>query len=239
MARAVVALVLAAHTLWACAVTTSGLGTPDGAPPVDGASTADTGIGAIDGGPSSDDAGRDAAPIGVDAGPEERDGGTVAIDAGTDTGVIASCMASDETCNALDDDCDGTVDETGCTCRRETYGGHVYLFCTGSQPWTNAQADCRGWGYDLVTIGDDGENGFVRMNLSGDTWIGLNDRRSEGNYDWSDGSPFGYEHWRDPDAPRGAPAERDCAEMDPASGDWLDVDCAGTRPYVCEVDPDR
>ena len=27
-------------------------------------------------------------------------------------------------------------------------------------------------------------------------WVGLNDRFSEGNFQWSDGSPYDYNMWR-------------------------------------------
>jgi len=239
-------LVLAAHGLAGCVVATSGLGTGDGGPAARDSRTArDTGGGAVDGGVLIDADG-DAGPTRIDAGPEVTDAGgdrtdagtdagRLRLDAGTDTGPI--CVAMSEVCNARDDNCDGMVDESGCPCRRQTFGGHVYLFCSTGRTWADARSDCQSWGYDLVSIGGDAENELVRMNVTEDTWIGLNDRMTEGAYVWPDGSPFGYENWRSPDAPRGTPDTRDCVEIDAVSGDWLDVDCPGSRPFVCEVDP--
>jgi hypothetical protein len=108
------------------------------------------------------------------------------------------------------------------------------MFCSAMRTWAQARADCAAVRYDLVVIADAEENETVRSNITGDTWIGLSDAAEEGTYVWVDGTPLGFTSWRVPDAPRGAP-EYDCVEVDPATGDWLDVTCATPRSYACEA----
>ena len=200
-------------------------------PPRDGGGS-DAGRPGDDGGPL-DGGPRDSGP--GDAGP--RDAGP------PDTGP--TCIAVPESCNAMDDDCDGEVDEGTCGgCERRTRGTHVYLFCDMSEDFAGARSFCMARGYDLVIIDDDGENSFVTAEGSsafgGDFWIGITDsaenavfRWVDGRVAWRMGTSVLYTHWRsgEPDGRAGY----DCAELDPADGTWNDVQCGGGRPWVCEV----
>ena len=58
------------------------------------------------------------------------------------------------------------------------------------------QCACRG-GYSLAKIETAEENEFVKSLLLGDdAWIGLNDKASQTNYVWADGSSLGsYTNW--------------------------------------------
>ena len=231
MGRAVLVLSIALAS--GCAIDASGLGAAD-ATAVDGSAPTRT-----DASFARRDAGRDAAPGMLDAmAILVRDADLVeppASDAGP------SCIAIDESCNGVDDDCDGTVDESGCPCDVGTHADHVYLACTGeSRSFGEAQSFCASLGYDLVVIEDAAENEAVRLRIDNDSWIGLHDRATEGDYVWVDGTTPGYLNWRPGDAPRGTSQPTyDCVEMDPTTGEWLDVGCGGGRPFVCETDPDR
>lgn len=73
-----------------------------------------------------------------------------------------------------------------CPCDVEEYGGSVYQFCTTGASWEEAEANCQSDGYGFVTIDDEAENTFVIDTAdaysSGQWWIGLNDRTTEGIY---------------------------------------------------------
>ncbi|KAJ7377481.1 chromatin-modulating protein mrc1 [Desmophyllum pertusum] len=63
-------------------------------------------------------------------------------------------------------------------------------------------------------------------------WIGLNDRLNEGQFVWSDGTPFNssiYNNWND-----GEPDNNgdDCVEL--YNNRWNDVPCSSTYYYICE-----
>jgi hypothetical protein len=164
-----------------------------------------------------------------------------AMDAPTDT---AACVPVDEVCNGADDDCDLEIDEAGCDCERELFGGHVYLFCTSGRSFADAETDCADWGYHLVFIESADEQGFVWSRASGrivtDWWLGLSDRTTEGRYEWTDGTVVweggavaSYHAFRggSPDDTSG----ENCFELDSAAGEWGGAGCSQAQPYVCEA----
>jgi C-type mannose receptor len=72
---------------------------------------------------------------------------------------------------------------------------------TEEETWGGAKAFCEANNSrsDLVSIRSELENSHltaVAMSLATeDFWIGYNDRLSQGNWEWSDGSPSHYEYW--------------------------------------------
>jgi len=151
-----------------------------------------------------------------------------------------------ETCNAVDDDCDGVIDEgAGCPCTRVTRGGNSYLFCdTGfARSFVQAYTFCRARGYELVRIEDAAENVFVATEAAAistsDWWIGATDWMSPAWYWWGRAAVVTYDNWR-PGQPSG---NGDCAELDPDEsvmgtlGSWNDISCSESKPFVCEAYP--
>jgi hypothetical protein len=151
-----------------------------------------------------------------------------------------------ETCNGIDDDCDGDADVgAGCPCTTSPWGGHTYLFCDWTwTTWESARTECLGLGYDLVTIDDSSEDDWLHGRLldispSPDAvydkawWTGYNDRAAEGTTEWASGAAVTYEgyfynssNW----------SGRDCV----SAGQvvlyyvWAWEDCADTRRFICE-----
>lgn len=170
-----------------------------------------------------------AADAGTDDG-GAHDAGTDAGD-GLDAGPV--CTSTDELCNAMDDDCDGVIDEEGCPCEVATHGGSVYLLCSSAAPWLDASMFCRGRGYHLADIHDDDESAFVASFVSGEAWIGLNDRETEDTFLWESGAAVTYTNWSStqPDGAGGG-GDADCVL---AAGRWHDWDCTRPYPYLCET----
>ena len=143
-----------------------------------------------------------------------------------------------ETCNNVDDDCDGDVDSAAaCSdCDFQASGGHNYLFCTDStRTWTDALSTCQGWGYSLVTVDDSSENSWLASTHSGigmgTPWIGFNDRSSEGSWVWASGASVSYTNWGSGE-PNDSGGE-DCGEIY-TSGAWNDIPCGNSDYYICE-----
>ncbi|MEC7520094.1 MAG: lectin-like protein [Myxococcota bacterium] len=162
-----------------------------------------------------------------------------------DTGLPDTGVCLVETCNGVDDDCDGQIDEMSvCGCPAETRGGSTYLFCTSPERrWDDARTYCMTRGYDLAILNDMAEDRWVWARTTGDdTWIGLHDMRAEAEYEWVDGTVIwaggaarGFTNWRG-----GVPedtASQDCAQMDGDSspGQWADHPCSDPLPFVCET----
>ena len=103
--------------------------------------------------------------------------------------------------------------------------------------WENARAVCLGFEGDLVSIKDIKETEFIKYLISVSklsfAWIGLNDRLMEGQFVWSDGTPFNssvYSNWADSE-PNGAVHEN-CVELE--NNQWIDRSCNTFRHYICE-----
>lgn len=100
--------------------------------------------------------------------------------------------------------------------------------------WTNSRAVCLGLEGDLVSIENEREIEFIK-NLTSNLknhlyWIGLNDRLKEGEFVWSDGTPFEYDDWR-----YGEPnnvGNEDCARL--SRDKWNDQPCRLNYHYICE-----
>ncbi|MCC6874608.1 MAG: C-type lectin domain-containing protein [Sandaracinaceae bacterium] len=144
-----------------------------------------------------------------------------------------------ESCNAIDDDCDGRVDDgAGCSfnCDRVELAGHTYQICQQNRTWDNARMACESIGYHLVIIEDVTENDFLATETQGmfafqGVWIGLHDEGA--GFVWVDGSTPAFTAW-DTGEPNGTGP---CARMRSslAEGRWADLGCGVTTGFVCET----
>ena len=103
--------------------------------------------------------------------------------------------------------------------------------------WDNARSYCLSYGGDLASVSNKSEMDFIANKTSkagiGDFWIGLNDRRKENVFVWSDGTPYNksiYNNWY-PDEPNNLGGE-DCVEL--FKTQWNDESCMGEKSYICE-----
>ena len=101
-----------------------------------------------------------------------------------------------------------------------------------STSWTAAEAFAVTIGAHLVSINDQAEQDFVHGtfgNLGGvdrRIWIGFNDLASEGNWEWTDGSPAKYTNWNGGE-PNNSGGVEHYAEMLGSNGRWNDINNAG------------
>ncbi|XP_020627535.1 uncharacterized protein LOC110064775 [Orbicella faveolata] len=103
--------------------------------------------------------------------------------------------------------------------------------------WESARRNCLDSGGDLVSITDQSEMSFVSnksLNVwNQHYWIGLNDRRNESQFVWSDGTPYNasvYSNWH-PMEPNDQGGE-DCVELKRTH--WNDESCKKKFGYICE-----
>ena len=68
-------------------------------------------------------------------------------------------------------------------------------------------------------------------------WIGLNDIAHEGMFTWRNGRSMRFSNWADGEH-NGGTAEN-CVEMKAGTGEWNDVGCASSKPFVCQRDVKR
>lgn len=109
--------------------------------------------------------------------------------------------------------------------------GHRYIgFATTT--WAAAEATAQMLGGHLVTIDDEAENEFVRVEFGNAlgvdrrVWIGFTDEGSEGAWHWADGSAVAYQNWN-PGEPNNSGGTEHYAELLGSNGRWNDLNLAG------------
>uniref|UniRef100_A0A8D3ALW3 Neurocan core protein n=1 Tax=Scophthalmus maximus TaxID=52904 RepID=A0A8D3ALW3_SCOMX len=133
----------------------------------------------------------------------------------------------------------------GATCEKDTEGcehtwrkfhGHCYRYFSRRHTWEDGEKDCREHSGHLASIHSLAEQNFVRGNWSHDnTWIGLNDRTVEDDFQWTDRMDLQYENWRENQPDNFFAGGEDCVVMiSHENGKWNDVPCNYNLPYVCK-----
>jgi len=74
--------------------------------------------------------------------------------------------------------------------------GHYYSL-TKSTTWTDAQAEAKGLGGDLITINNPDEQQWIlnTFGTTGNYWIGLKKNLSNGAWEWTNGEAVNYLNW--------------------------------------------
>lgn len=80
-----------------------------------------------------------------------------------------------------------------------TYNGHSYLLSNNTVTWTQAQAEAKSLGGNLVTINDQAEQNWIFSTFKGVDnwllWIGYTDQEAEGVWKWISGEISTYTNW--------------------------------------------
>ncbi|KAM8849997.1 macrophage mannose receptor 1-like isoform 2-T2 [Spinachia spinachia] len=116
------------------------------------------------------------------------------------------------------------------------YNGHCFHLNRTQQTWSDAQRECFNERGDLVSIRNVEDQSFVISQLgyesTDELWIGLNDRKVEGLFDWSDHSTVSFTSWE-----YGNPAAssdiNDCVLIQGESGNWADRVCEEKHGSIC------
>jgi hypothetical protein len=140
--------------------------------------------------------------------------------------------------------------EIPCTGTRTIDGAHCFVHDAAESDWITAESACVALGGHLAS-GHTYEEAQILAALAGDTpaWIGLDDRGTEGRFQWATGEwshliPLYFSYWDEgqPDNDTGVLAEgEDCvvAGVD-SNGDgtevWADDECTNPRPHICETE---
>jgi hypothetical protein len=145
-----------------------------------------------------------------------------------------------EQCNVVDDNCNGLLDDNPacppCIEAPASQGGN-YAFCFQPLGYAEAEADCVDQGGHLASIHDLATHneivGGAYSVAGGLWWIGLDDRVSEGDFEWTDGTPHDFDAWAGGE-PNDYDNAEDCAHLaDWAGGAWNDLGCGAVINYVC------
>ncbi|XP_062384677.1 C-type lectin domain family 6 member A-like isoform X2 [Sardina pilchardus] len=137
----------------------------------------------------------------------------------------------------------------------ERHDGQCYFFSNKTLSWCQSQDECVCMKSHLAIINDEEEQKLLMKIIKGKMqypedkfWIGLNDRQTEGVWQWVDNTPLNHKFWLNnngPDDWKGNnheyPDGEDCVRMgeknfngDSAAG-WVDTACEIEFKFICEA----
>ncbi|XP_034742579.1 macrophage mannose receptor 1b isoform X3 [Etheostoma cragini] len=128
------------------------------------------------------------------------------------------------------------IEQGFCSAPWIPYNGHCFHLHRTLQTWSDAQRECRKEDGDLVSIRNVEDQSFVISQLgfgtSDELWIGLNDRKTEGLFDWSDHSTVSFTSWEF-GKPSVSTDTEDCILIRGENGNWADRSCDEKHGFIC------
>ncbi|XP_022810276.1 uncharacterized protein LOC111347279 [Stylophora pistillata] len=120
------------------------------------------------------------------------------------------------------------------------FNGFCYFTSDICRDWTTAVVKCRQESSVLVDVNNTEENVYIQHRHNGDkSWLGLNDRSTEGDFTWADRGHGNFTAWAK-NQPNNF-KEEDCAHALGVKHDyeWNDVQCSDCHKFTCKKDLDE
>ena len=130
--------------------------------------------------------------------------------------------------------CDNDKCVKACENGWEKHGTHCYLWVTENRNWTDAEGFCQKKGGHLASVASDETMGFVLLGAHkrglNDVWLGGNDIAQEGEWSWTDCTPWDVDFW----APGQPSTDGHCLHYSKPTYPWNDRSCNGLSAFACE-----
>ena len=104
--------------------------------------------------------------------------------------------------------------------------------------WENARLKCIDMGGDLASIGNKTDQELVKISFASANpdwwwWVGYNDKETEGNFVWSDGTQTSVVGWETGE-PNGGSNEN-CVFIRLGTMSFFDFTCENTLFFICKL----
>ncbi|XP_016402760.1 galactose-specific lectin nattectin-like, partial [Sinocyclocheilus rhinocerous] len=100
-----------------------------------------------------------------------------------------------------------------------------------------AERNCQGFDANLASVHNKIEQDLLLSLLPSSStrcWIGAHDGEQEGQWVWSDGTPYDFTYWGSGE-PNNLGTEN-CGELNWSSNRWNDATCSTSLGYICAKD---
>ncbi|XP_050958643.1 galactose-specific lectin nattectin-like isoform X2 [Labeo rohita] len=114
------------------------------------------------------------------------------------------------------------------------FGVRCFKFFSSTVHWVTAEKNCQSLGANLASIHSKIEQEFLLSLLPSSStrcWIGTHDGNHEGQWLWTDGTPYDFAYFG-PGQPDNL-GEENCGELNFTANRWNDADCLTSLPYLC------
>ncbi|CAL1580355.1 unnamed protein product [Knipowitschia caucasica] len=129
-----------------------------------------------------------------------------------------------------------TIEQGHCASPWIPYSGHCFHLHRDLKTWTDSVKECRKEDGDLLSIRHLEDQSFVLSQLgyaaTDELWIGLNDLRTEGLFEWIDQTPVRFSSWTYGE-PMVSGDTEDCVLMTGEKGNWADRSCEEKHGFIC------
>ncbi|XP_051718654.1 galactose-specific lectin nattectin-like isoform X2 [Ctenopharyngodon idella] len=119
-----------------------------------------------------------------------------------------------------------------------SFGLRCYKYISQPANWITAERNCQSLGANLASVRNKLENNFLLSLLPTSvtrSWVGAHDGVQEGQWFWSDGTPFLYTNWCSGEPNNQRP--ENCLEINWTSNRcWNDAPCSILKSYLCVKD---
>ncbi|XP_031556385.1 uncharacterized transmembrane protein DDB_G0289901-like [Actinia tenebrosa] len=116
------------------------------------------------------------------------------------------------------------------------FNGFCYFTNSSCATWEAALSSCLSSNASLASITSQEENIYVQHKHGGETgWIGLQDRRSNGNFTWIDGTEVNFTYWAQIRTNKFSSDQNCVHTLGPSLGYlWKDVTCTACHTFTCK-----
>ncbi|XP_016111509.1 galactose-specific lectin nattectin-like [Sinocyclocheilus grahami] len=117
------------------------------------------------------------------------------------------------------------------------FGVRCYKFFSQAVNWITAEKNCQSLDANLASVHSKIEHDFLLSLLPSSStrcWFGTHDGEQEGQWLWTDGTPYDYTYWA-PGQPdnKGEPITENCGELNFENKGWNDGSCLSPQGYIC------